>query len=165
MQAIRRPPGEQDRLLPSPVIQIEIANDWTEWPIDETRLRAAIATILADAAISRATISVAIVDDPTIHDLNARFLQHDEPTDVLSFVLERDAASLEGEVIVSAQTAATTARRLGWSAEDELLLYVIHGSLHLVGYDDLDPESRAEMRRRERYHLARFGLEARYEES
>ena len=62
--------------------------------------------ILEDAAIGEAEISVAVVDDPTIHALAPRSISsHDYPTDVLSFVLERDEDCLEGEVIVSADTA------------------------------------------------------------
>ena len=61
--------------------------------------------ILADAGISTGMVSVAVVDDPAIHRLNREFLQHDYPTDVLSFLLERDGEHLEGEVIVSSDTA------------------------------------------------------------
>ena len=52
----------------------------------------------------------------------------------------------------------------GWSLADELLLYVIHGTLHLVGCDDGTDEQRAEMRQRERACLAQFGIEGRYDE-
>ncbi len=120
--------------------------------------------ILDEASIGEAEISVAVVDDPTIHQLNRQYLSHDDPTDVLSFVLERSAERLEGEVVVSADTACRTAPRFAWSAADELLLYVIHGTLHLVGHDDRTPDDRAAMRARERACLGRFGLEPRYEE-
>jgi probable rRNA maturation factor len=76
----------------------------------------------------------------------------------LSFLLERDGNHLEGEVIVSADTALRTATQLNWPAEHELLLYVIHGTLHLVGYDDLQPELHKQMREQERFYLARLGL-------
>jgi probable rRNA maturation factor len=62
------------------------------------------------------------------------------------------------DIIFSAYTALTAAPRYGWSAGDELLLYVIHGALHLVGYDDQTPEAQAEMRRQEAAVLARLGL-------
>jgi probable rRNA maturation factor len=104
-------------------------------------------------------LSLAVVDDPTIHQLNLQYRKHDGPTDVLSFALESDDDHLEGEVIVSADRAATCAPRFGWSVEDELTLYVTHGVLHLVGYDDQSPEDRARMTARECYHLARLGLD------
>jgi probable rRNA maturation factor len=124
------------------------------------RLRAAIEGVLDEAAIERATLSVALVDDPTIHRLNREFLAHDEPTDVVTFPLsEPGGEPLEGEIVVSVDTAARTAARLEWPAADELLLYVVHGALHLVGYDDRDADSRAAMRAAERRHLARLGLD------
>jgi probable rRNA maturation factor len=140
------------------VISIEISNRQTTLSVDEARIRRAVAMILADAAIAQAQISVAVVDDPTIHQLNRQFLAHDYPTDVLSFVLEQSGGQLEGEVIVSADTAQSTAPEYGWTADAELLLYVIHGTLHLVGGLDETPEQQAEMRARERLYLGRFGL-------
>jgi probable rRNA maturation factor len=85
---------------------------------------------------------------------------------VLSFVLDSDdeAQSLDGEIITSADYAAREALRYGWTTDDELLLYVIHGCLHLVGHDDHTPEGRAAMRAAETRHLAEFGLKHRYEE-
>lgn len=143
---------------------IAIANEQTTLALDEDRLRQAVTWILTEAKIAEATISLAVVDDPTIHELNREYLQHDYATDVLSFLLERDATSLEGEVIVSADTATTRAEDYGWSAHDELLLYVVHGTLHLVGYDDGLSQARREMRRQERACLAQFGLVHRWKE-
>ena len=120
--------------------------------------------VLAEEGIQRATISLAVVDDPTIHDLNRRFLQHDYPTDVLSFVLDSGPGYVDGEVIVSADTATAAAARYGWTRDDELLLYVIHGALHLVGYDDQTPAAQQAMRDRERLLLRHFGLVPRYDE-
>ena len=141
------------------MINVEINNDRLQVPLDHGRVRDAVQTILNDAAVSRAEISVAVVDDPTICRLHRAYLKQDGPTDVLSFVYEHREDLLEGEVIVSAETAAMTADWYGWTASEELLLYVIHGTLHLVGYDDTTAEARREMRRQERVVLARFGLE------
>lgn len=146
------------------MIQIDFRNEQHTLPVDEPRLREAIELVLRQAKFAQAEISVAIVDDPSMHELNRRYLNHDEPTDVLSFVLEASEGALDGEIIVSADTAASTALRFGWAAEDELLLYVIHGALHLVGYDDLDPAAKSEMRRQERACLAHFGLTPHYSE-
>ena len=151
------------RAAAAEVITIQFANRHA-FPIDECRVREAVRMILEDASIREATVSVALVDDGTIQALNRQYLGHDDPTDVLSFVLERSEHGLEAEVVVSGDTAREAAARFGWSADDELLLYVIHGVLHLVGCDDQTPGERAQMRRRERTYLARFGLEPRYEE-
>lgn len=141
------------------MIEVAIADEQANLSIDYDRLKRAVTMIFQSAGIENAAISIAIVDDPTIHDLNRRFLEHDYPTDVLSFVLERDEDRLEGEVIVSADYAVRSARDFGWSAEEELLLYVIHGTLHLAGYDDQAPTSLAEMRERETHFLAQLGVQ------
>lgn len=147
------------------MIEIEISNEQSRLAIDQERLRAAVAAVLVGQSVSRATISVAVVDDPSIHALNARYLQHDYPTDVLSFVLEEGDGYVEGEIIVSADTAASSAARYGWTAMDELLLYVIHGTLHLTGHDDHEPADITEMRRQEAHYLASFGLNAPWREA
>jgi len=141
------------------VIEIEVNNSQSVCPAEVERLEDAVRAILAEEHVSAGVLSLAIVDDESIHELNRRYLQHDYPTDVLSFALEQRENYLEGEVIVSVERAAAVAPGLGWSVADELLLYVTHGVLHLVGYDDRSPSERTRMRARERHHLARFGLE------
>jgi len=76
------------------------------------------------------------VTDPEIHDLNRRYRGKDRPTDVLSFPLA-DALqpSLLGEVVISVETAARQAQRRGHSLPEELQTLLIHGVLHLLGYD------------------------------
>ena len=133
-----------------PSIVVDIANQQTSVSLDRVRLRRAVRAILKDASIREARISLAFVDDPTIARLNEQFLDHRGPTDVLSFVLDSGEGRLEGEVVVSAETASREAPRFGWTPHDELLLYVVHGTLHLVGYDDQTAGRRVRMRARER---------------
>ena len=141
-------------------LTIEVANEQQVHAINHARLKKAVRLILKDAGIERGEISIAIVDDARMHALNRQYLQHDYPTDVLSFVLERDDEhkSLDGEIIASADYAAREAPRYGWTTDDELLLYIIHGCLHLVGHDDQAAEAQTAMRVAERKYLAQFGL-------
>ncbi|HLA84455.1 MAG TPA: rRNA maturation RNase YbeY [Thermoguttaceae bacterium] len=137
---------------------IDVADEQSVLTVDRKRIRAVVRRALEASGIERAQVSVAVVDDPAIHELNRRYLRHDYPTDVLSFVLERGPGRLEGQIVVSADTAQSEAARYGWPAENELLLYVVHGALHLAGCEDSTPESREEMRRKEREVLKEFGL-------
>ena len=148
----------------SPMFHVSITNVQTGHPVNNDRLEAVVRAILAGERVRSAKVSVAIVDNATIHRLNREYLQHDEPTDVLSFVLEENEKTLDGEVVVSVETAAATAARFGWATADELLLYVVHGTLHLLGYDDQSPAALGEMRARERHYLLAFGLTPRYDE-
>jgi probable rRNA maturation factor len=67
-------------------------------------------------------------------------------------------------VVVSADTARRVAPQMGWTAAEELLLYIVHGVLHLAGHDDATTADRARMRQREKKVLGRFGITARYKE-
>lgn len=134
-------------------LQIEFANEQTLLAVNELRLGGVAKLILRDAGVRGGTLSIAVVNDPAIHQINRDFLKHDYPTDVLSFALEEDFDAFEGEVLVSAETALSHATDYGWSAEDELLLYVIHGTLHLAGYRDKTENEQAEMRAAEARYL------------
>jgi probable rRNA maturation factor len=144
-------------------IRIDLNTDQSPLAVSARRIKDAVRCVLTGEGVQHARISVAIVDDPTIHGVNHRHLQHDYPTDVLSFVLDDDADSFEGEIVASGDTALREAARYGWQPEDELLLYVVHGALHLTGQDDATPAALDEMRRREQHYLAQFGLQPRYE--
>jgi probable rRNA maturation factor len=139
--------------------QIALSNQQSGHPVNESQLTEAATAVLQDSTFSSAAISLAVVDDETILELNRRHLDHDWPTDVLSFVLEDNGDHLEGEVILSADTAATAANELGNSAAEEQLLYVVHGMLHLIGYDDKSDADAQEMRAAEVRYLQQFGVE------
>ncbi len=146
------------------MIQVEIANEQSKHAFNSDFLRQAVRTVLAGESLERAEISVAIVDDAAIHGLNLKYLQHDYATDVLSFLLNSPGEPLEGEIVLSAETAAREASQYGWNKEDELLLYLIHGTLHLIGHDDTSDAERAAMRAKERRYLAELGRHPRYDE-
>jgi probable rRNA maturation factor len=150
--------SRNDDFLADPY-QIALVNQQSGHPVNEAQLTEAATAVVQDSAFSSAAISLAVVDDETIHELNRRHLDHDWPTDVLSFVLEDDGDHLEGEVILSADTAATAADELGNLAAEEQLLYVIHGMLHLVGYDDKAEADAQDMRAAEARYLQQFGVE------
>ncbi len=137
-------------------ISIEVSNRQSILVIEPDRLAEAVHAVLVGESVDTACVSLAIVDDPTIHALNRRYLRHDYPTDVLSFVLEDNP--LDGEIIVSAETAIRCAAEYDWNATDELTLYLIHGALHLVGYDDQDEDARREMRQLEQHYLDQQGI-------
>lgn len=141
---------------------IEVA-DRQQANFDADALVSAIQMIADDHQINHAEISVAVVDDPTIRKLNKQYLAHDYETDVISFVLDwnETTGNLVGQLIVSTDTAAELAVDVGGTMQDELLLYVIHGMLHLVGYDDKHPPAADEMRHAERKYLAKFGIQHR----
>src|ERR1700691_2160560 len=83
-------------------------------PIDPARMRENVRTVLAGEGAVDAEISLAFVDNTTIHVLNKRYLDHDEPTDVLSFPLsEPNAKRLAGELVIGAEVAQAQAQERG----------------------------------------------------
>jgi probable rRNA maturation factor len=145
--------------------QVAVANQQSRHAVNEDQLAAAVRAVLQRSAYRTAAVSLAIVDDPTIHELNRSYLDHDWPTDVLSFVLAEDGIHLEGEVIISADTAAAVSAEIGWPAAGEQLLYVVHGMLHLVGYSDKDTAAAERMREAESELLLLFGFNSPREDS
>jgi probable rRNA maturation factor len=98
-------------------------------------------------------LSLAFLTDPALAALHAAFLNDPTSTDVITFE-GNPAFGTAGEICVSVDTAATYAARSGHDFARELLLYVIHGWLHLVGYDDLAPAKKRRMRAAESRALA-----------
>jgi probable rRNA maturation factor len=128
-------------------------------PIDKGRMREIGRAILEGEDVGDYEISLAFVDNVTIHRLNKQYLDHDEPTDVLSFTYSAaNAKKLEGELVVGVEIAQEQATERGHDVHAELALYVIHGLLHLCGYDDKSPKAEKEMRERERHYLALLDL-------
>ncbi|MEY2550536.1 MAG: putative rRNA maturation factor [Verrucomicrobiota bacterium] len=88
-----------------------------------------------------AEVNVILVSDKRIAEIHRRFLSEPGPTDVITFQ--------HGEIVISAETAARQARQFGTTLDHELRLYLVHGLLHLHGFDDKTAAGAAEMKRRQ----------------
>lgn len=127
-------------------------------PVDRGLMRRVARAVLEGEGEDNAEISLAFVDNPTIHRLNKQYLDHDEPTDVLSFPLGEGKRGLAGELVIGAEVAREQAGARGHDVQAELALYVIHGLLHLCGLDDKTTAGAADMHRRERHYLQQLGF-------
>jgi probable rRNA maturation factor len=105
-------------------------------------------------------VDVIFVSDAGLARLHGRYLGDPRPTDVMAFELGTAGDGPEAEVYVSAERARAVARARGLPPARELALYVIHGCLHLCGFDDQAPNARRRMRRAERLLLSRLALQA-----
>ncbi|MEN8149393.1 MAG: rRNA maturation RNase YbeY [Planctomycetota bacterium] len=131
---------------------IEIANEQVVLAFDPAAFERDV-TALATEAGWAGTLSIAVVDDATIATINEQFLDHEGPTDVIAFPLEED----QGEVVVSAERALAEAKARGVEPMAELLLYVVHGILHLMGHDDHDRSDAERMHSLSLKHLQAIG--------
>ena len=123
--------------------------------LDRRRLRSRAVRLLRELGCARAELSIALVDDAAIASLNARYRGIARATDVLSFSLLEGAhaerrGALLGDVVVSLDTAAVQARHARRSLDDEVLRLLIHGTLHLLGYDHVEKAEARRMRAEER---------------
>ncbi|MDA9857304.1 rRNA maturation RNase YbeY [Rubripirellula sp.] len=135
-----------------------IVDDQVAMPVQATRLVEAAVMAARHRGCQSGEIGIRVAGDAEIQQVNRTHLQHDYPTDVISFGYLHQPPRVEGELVVSAETAARTAVELNWIAANELILYVVHGTLHLCGMDDQQPEARIEMRQAEMSVMQKLGI-------
>ncbi len=140
-------------------IQIEISDTQGHWRGNRSEMIDLMRRTLLAEGHREASVSLALVDQASIHEINRVHLGHDWPTDVISFPLSNpDDVVLSGELVVSAEMAVLTAADSGVEPREELALYIVHGLLHLCGHDDTTESGAAEMRRREDEILSASGI-------
>ncbi len=113
-----------------------------------------------------AELSVVLCDNAYIHELNKTYRNIDRPTDVLSFALNEGEeegydgpdTKLLGDIIISLDKTREQAEEYGHSFERELAYLTVHGMLHILGYDHMTDEDKAEMRKEEEFVLHRLGF-------
>jgi probable rRNA maturation factor len=155
------------RLVPeSHEIHVEIASRFRT-SVDEDWLRGVVSRVLAAEGVSKAGVGVAITGDVAVRDLNRRYRGEDALTDVLSFALRDDAGEFIlppdasprlGDVVVSFPAARRQAKEAGHSLELELALLLVHGLLHLLGYDHATDDQKRVMWSRQDALLASLGV-------
>jgi probable rRNA maturation factor len=160
-------------------IALDSDEDWdssSDWP--------ALARDAAEAAIAESAfpqlgqglrpveLSIRLTGDDEVHALNREWRGKDKPTNVLSFPLadERQIAQaheagpgiLLGDVVLASGVCAAEAGDKGISLRDHATHLIVHGTLHLLGYDHMDDTSAGDMERREARALARLGIASPY---
>jgi probable rRNA maturation factor len=132
-----------------------VTNDQRRIRVSLPRVRANAERALAALGQPGAEVHVALVDDAAMRRLHGQYLGQSTPTDVMAFELDGPGpVPLLGEVVVSAQTAARHARRLRVPVALEMDLLVVHGLLHLMGYDDGEAAAARRMHERARQILS-----------
>ncbi|MBF0254119.1 MAG: rRNA maturation RNase YbeY [Candidatus Omnitrophica bacterium] len=116
-------------------------------------IRSTVRRVLERERVAGAGVTVLVTDNQRIRKLHRKFLKKNSATDVLAFeageTLMPDAARYLGDVVVSAQMAGAYCRKNGGDVREEILRYVVHGLLHLLGYDDLTADQKVKMIRRQ----------------
>jgi probable rRNA maturation factor len=121
-------------------MKIWIRNRQKHIPLNLREIRRAARRILAELALPDAELSILLVDDVQIQELNRRYLHRDKPTNVLAFPMSKGAYStlhphLLGDLAISVETARRQSNRFGLNPTQMLILLMVHGILHLNGYE------------------------------
>jgi probable rRNA maturation factor len=147
-------------------VAIEVVDRQRRVKLGSGWLERLIRKALGAEKVTAAEVSVLLCDDRRIARLHDEWMGDPTPTDVITFDLSDPAGMpggdgvLRGDIVVSTETAVRMAKVVGSTPRLETAYYVIHGILHLTGHDDLSPEPRRAMRRRERTLMGALGLPA-----
>ena len=135
---------------------VEIANLQKHYEINKSKIRKVVKVVL-NKEVKSAKLSIAFVDNEEIKRLNERFLGSNEVTDVIAFPLNNKEDILSGEIVISVETAVEVANRKKSNVEGEIILYLVHGILHLLGYNDNNKKKAKIMHEKESEILAFLG--------
>jgi probable rRNA maturation factor len=147
------------------MVRVQITKNFQDIDISVRKLQELVKTICRRFDLSKAVISIAIVDNVRMRKLNRKFLGRDSNTDCLSFDLsdgDGHQPNRSFELIVNGELAITEALLRGHRTEAELALYVTHSMLHNLGFDDSTQEQAKKMHDAEDEILRQFGYAAVY---
>ena len=130
------------------MIAVTVHNAHRTRRVERGRVEGMVRDLLRREKMRSASVSVVFTDDRLSRRINRKFFRHDRPTDVMSFPLE-ERGPIEGEVYVNLDQAARQARTYRVTLANETARLVIHGTLHLLGYDDLRGRAAKRMKERE----------------
>ncbi|MBI3307096.1 MAG: rRNA maturation RNase YbeY [Candidatus Omnitrophica bacterium] len=135
---------------------IQIRSEAKKFRISLSRLKKTARKILKIVGWKKGTLGILLLNDAGIRKINCRYLKHDRPTDVIAFPLlslrapkGRSNLGFLGDIAISLETAKRAGKELGTGFDYEVCLYLCHGILHLMGYDDHNPSDRAKMWRKQ----------------
>jgi rRNA maturation RNase YbeY len=137
------------------MVKVTVFSAHRKYRISKAWIVEIIKSVFRRETISRGAINVIFTTDGYIKKINSVFLGHSYPTDVISFRLD-DVGPVEGEIYISLDRARIQAKAFGVPFKNEVKRLVVHGTLHLVGYDDREKNDRARMRLKEDYYISHF---------
>lgn len=127
-----------------------------EYKINKREVHKIVSLLKKELLFNVNEMSINIVTAEEIHKVNKQFLNHDFSTDIITFNYSEENNTLETEIFISLDDAYSNAVKYKVSLDNELLRLVIHGCLHLLGYDDKDKNDKAKMKRMENKLVNKF---------
>ena len=137
------------------MISVQLIYDIDETAdLDDDWLNSICKNILIDKNQNTATISIILTNDKKLLQLKNQYFQQDVLTDVITFNLEENGDPIDGEIYISLHRVSENAKEFKQDTGRELKRVIIHGCLHLLGYDDQTPEEKKTMTRMEDHYLS-----------
>lgn len=120
-----------------------------EFRINKTLVHRIVRSLMVQKKFGICSMEINFVGQKLIEDINIKYLGHNFSTDIITFNYSGENDNLEGEIYISIPDARNNAQTYGVSLDEELLRLVVHGILHLLGFDDMEDKARVEMKREE----------------
>jgi probable rRNA maturation factor len=137
-------------------MNLVIANRQRIKKIDLRLLKRITAFLLEDLQVDRANLEINLLGADEMAVLNESFLQHEGPTDVITFDYANPKNGLHGEIFVCVDVAILQSKKFKTHWQSEIIRYIVHGVLHLLGHNDTTPAARRRMKRDENLHLRKL---------
>jgi probable rRNA maturation factor len=142
-------------------VQINVKNRQSVYSLPPLLVKRVVKSVIENEGQDCDEVSIFFVSTQAISKLHKQFFDDSSPTDCISFPIDISESlgyRVLGDVFVCPETAVKYVEEHGGNIEREMILYTIHGLLHLMGYDDIDVEDRKAMRRAEKRHLKYLGI-------
>lgn len=133
------------------IMDVFVLNRQKDLKLSTRRVKTLVSAILKEEGVECEEISIYFVSEKKISELHGEFFDDPTPTDCITFPIDSETL---GEIFVCPKAAIDYCKRKGGDPLTETALYIVHGILHLLGYDDLEPKKRRAMRKKEKKCMA-----------
>ena len=141
------------------MIKLDLSEDFDPLPIfNFDNIKNCIISILNEYQIDKGYINIIIVSDESLRKLKKKYFNVDFFTDVMAFNLEEKGEQLDGEIYISWDRIIENAKILNQTIKEEFKRILIHGVLHLIGFDDQTKNEKSEMTALENLYISKFNL-------
>ncbi len=134
-----------------------VSNELNDFKIDKRIVHKIVHELKKEFGFSILNLELNFISDKTIHYINKNYLNHNYSTDIITFNYGKSSNEFDGEIFISLPDVKTNAEKFDCSFSEELLRVIIHGILHMLGYNDYKKKEFDEMKNKENALLVKFG--------
>jgi rRNA maturation RNase YbeY len=126
--------------------------------LNKHKIHKLIHQLKAELGFSINALEITFVDSSKMLNLNSNYLKHNYSTDIVTFQYSKEKNNIDGEIIISYEDASRNAKRFNATDSEETIRLIIHGVLHLLGYDDQNPDDKKLMKAIENSLFTKFKI-------